>query len=401
MTGTGSLRSYGLVTAAYWGFTLTDGALRMLVLLYFHGLGYSPLQIASLFLLYEFFGIVTNAVGGWAGSRLGLNTPLYSGLAIQIAALGMLAALDPTWAKPLAVGYVMVAQAVSGIAKDLTKMSSKSAVKIVVPNGDESTLFKWVAILTGSKNTLKGAGFFLGGLLLATIGFRGGLLAMAVALAFILLAVALLLPGQLGKAKSKVPISGLFSMSRGINVLSAARLFLFGARDVWFVIALPIFLADTFAWGPEKIGAYLAFWVIGYGLIQALAPQLLRKKTPGANTARALAFALITIPAGIAAGLASGLDPLPILLGGLIVLGIVFAINSAVHSYLIVSYSDGDRVALNVGFYYMANAGGRLVGTILSGLIFQQAGLIGCLWASAILLALAALTSLALPHRAK
>lgn len=399
MNSHGSLRSYGLVTAAYWGFTLTDGALRMLVLLYFHGLGYSPLQIASLFLLYEFFGIITNAVGGWAGARLGLNTTLYSGLAVQIAALGMLAALDPTWAKPLAVAYVMVAQALSGVAKDLTKMSSKSAVKIVVPDGDESTLFKWVAILTGSKNTLKGAGFFLGGLLLATIGFRGGLIAMAVALAIILLAVSLLLPGKLGKATSKVPISGLFSMSRGINVLSAARFFLFGARDVWFVIALPIFLADTFAWGPEKIGAYLAFWVIGYGLIQALAPQLLRKKTPAANTARVLAFALATIPAGIAAGLTSGLAPLPIILGGLVVFGTVFAINSAVHSYLIVSYSDGDRVALNVGFYYMANAGGRLAGTVLSGLIFQGAGLVGCLWASAILLTLAALTSLALPRR--
>ena len=216
-------------------------------------------QIASLFLLYEFFGIVTNAVGGWIGARLGLNTTLYSGLALQVGALGMLSALDPGWAKGIAVTYVMAAQALSGIAKDLTKMSSKSAIKVVVADGDESALFKWVAVLTGSKNTLKGAGFFLGGLLLGTLGFRGALIAMAIALAIILVAVACLLPRKLGKAKSKVRFRGLFSMSRGINVLSAARFFLFGARDVWFVVALPIFLADSFSWGPGQVGAYLAF----------------------------------------------------------------------------------------------------------------------------------------------
>lgn len=180
------IRSYALVTAAYWGLTLTDGALRMLVLLYFHNLGYNPLQVAALFILYEFFGVITNLIGGWIGSRFGLKLTLFSGLGVQILALSMLALLPPGWPQWMAIAYVMGSQALSGIAKDLTKMSSKSAIKLVVPPNAEGALFKWVAILTGSKNALKGVGFFLGGALLATAGFVGGLWIMVGGLSLVL-----------------------------------------------------------------------------------------------------------------------------------------------------------------------------------------------------------------------
>ena len=182
------LRNYTLVTAAYWGFTLTDGALRMLVLLHFHDLGYSAVQIAFLFLFYEFFGVVTNLVGGWIGSHMGLKVTLFAGLTLLVVALSSLAMLDPSWSVAVSVAYVMGAQALSGIAKDLTKMSSKSAIKVLLPEDADSALFKWVAVLTGSKNALKGAGFFLGGVLLSWLGFKGSLIAMALGLAVILAA---------------------------------------------------------------------------------------------------------------------------------------------------------------------------------------------------------------------
>src|SRR5690606_9320458 len=154
-----------LITANYWAFTLTDGALRMLVVLHFHGLGYSPLDIALLFLFYEFFGVVTNLVGGWLGAQLGLNRTMNIGLGLQIVALAMLL-VPPAW---VAVPWVMAAQALSGIAKVLNKMSAKSSVKLLVAEEAQGTLYNWVAILTGSKNALKGVGFFLGGALLALL----------------------------------------------------------------------------------------------------------------------------------------------------------------------------------------------------------------------------------------
>ena len=163
-TATLPIRDYALVTAGYWAFTLTDGALRMLVLLHFHELGYSPVALAFLFLLYETMGIVTNLVGGWAGSRTGLNKTLIGGLALQIVALGALTLQDASWVEWASVAFVMGVQALSGIAKDLTKMSSKSAVKLVAGEG---SLFRLVAILTGSKNALKGVGFFVGAVLLS------------------------------------------------------------------------------------------------------------------------------------------------------------------------------------------------------------------------------------------
>lgn len=391
-----ALRNYTSVTAAYWVFTLTDGALRMLVVLYFHQLGYSPLQVASLFLFYEFFGVVTNLFGGWLGARLGLNATLFGGLALQVVALGMLA-VDPAW---LSVAYVMLAQALSGIAKDLTKMSSKSTVKLIA--GDEgskdSTLFKWVAVLTGSKNALKGVGFFLGAALLSLIGFRASVLAMAAAIALALVGARLFLSGDLGKAKAKVKFTQIFSKTPAVNILSAARFFLFGARDVWFVVALPVFLAAELGWDFWQVGGFLAAWVIGYGFVQAATPRILQGGgEPDGKTALRLAFGLAVIPAGIALALAAGVEPVVAIVLGLIAFAVVFAVNSAVHSFLILAYTDSDKVALNVGFYYMANAGGRLVGTVLSGLIFQIYGLAGCLWVSTIFVLVTGAISLALP----
>jgi hypothetical protein len=396
---TKAVRNYALVTGAYWGFTLTDGALRMLVLLHFDRLGYSAIEIAFLFLFYEFFGIVTNLLGGWIAGRSGLKVTLYGGLALQIGALIMLAFLRPEWSRLASVAYVMAAQALSGIAKDLTKMSAKTAIKVVVPEGEDSTLFKWVARLTGSKNALKGAGFFLGSVLLTALGFVGSLEAMALGLFAVLIGTVMALPSGMGKAKTKTKFTALFSKSAAINRLSAARLFLFSARDVWFVVGLPVFLMSTLGWSFWQVGAFAASWFVGYGMVQAIVPEILRlfgaRQGVTGDTARLWAFVLVVIPLGLVAGL--NFAPTPALMGGLAVFMIVFAINSAVHSYLILAYSEDDDVAVNVGFYYMANAGGRLLGTLLSGVVFEFYGFIGCLLASSALVLAAALLSLELP----
>ncbi|HEV2647253.1 MAG TPA: organoarsenical effux MFS transporter ArsJ [Acidobacteriaceae bacterium] len=371
------------MTGAYWGFTLTDGALRMLVVLHFFKLGYSGVTIAFLFLFYEFFGIVTNLLGGWIASAVWLKTTLYGGLVLQIFALLMLAALQPSWARVLSVAYVMAAQALSGIAKDLTKMSAKSAIKVVVPDDTDGTLFKWVSRLTGSKNALKGAGFFVGGLLLASFGFIGALLAMAAGLLAVLLGTVVALPPEIGRSKKKVKITALFSKSAAINWLSAARLFLFGARDVWFVVGLPVFLSQL-GWTFAGVGGFIALWFIGYGIIQAFVPDILRsmgrEKVDG-PAAMHWAFILLLIPLGLIGALRASINPSAALIVGLAAFAVVFAINSAVHSYLVLAYTDEESVALNVGFYYMAYAGGRLLGTLLSGLIFQWADSRAVFWA--------------------
>ncbi|SFG86892.1 organoarsenical effux MFS transporter ArsJ [Pseudomonas sp. NFACC45] len=393
------VRQYLLVTGNYWAFTLTDGALRMLVVLHFHALGYSPLQIAALFLFYEIFGVITNLVGGYLGARLGLNRTMNIGLGMQVVALLMLT-VPLAW---LSIPWVMGAQALSGIAKDLNKMSAKSSIKLLVPDGQQGKLYKWVAILTGSKNALKGVGFFLGGALLALIGFKGSLLAMAGVLALIWIGSLMLLKKDLGKAKAKPRFRDILSKSKAINILSAARMFLFGARDVWFVVALPVYLSSVFGWDFWKVGGFLAAWVIGYGIVQSFAPSITGKKrghVPDGRAAFVWALALAGLPAAIALGLDNGLSPQAVLLGGLMVFGVLFAVNSSLHSYLIVSYAKEDGVSLDVGFYYMSNAMGRLLGTVLSGWVYQTYGLGACLWISSAFVLLAALISIGLPRHA-
>lgn len=390
------IKQYLVVTGNYWTFTLTDGALRMLVVLYFHQLGYSPLSIAMLFLFYEIFGVITNLIGGYLGARLGLNKTMNIGLAIQIIALLMLA-VPAEW---LTVIYVMCAQALSGIAKDLNKMSAKSSIKMLVAAGQEGTLFKWVAILTGSKNALKGVGFFLGGLLLTLVSFKGAMLIMGGILALVWCYSLYALKNDLGKAKNKPKFTDIFSKSPSINILSAARLFLFGARDVWFVVALPVFLSQAFNWDHWTVGGFLALWVIGYGIVQSFAPQLINFKvgmSPAKETTKwAILLSIVTL--GITLSLYYQWSVQVVLIAGLMLFGVLFAINSSLHSYLIVSMADADGVSLDVGFYYMANAMGRLIGTILSGWIYQLYGLEACLAISFLFIVLAAVISMKLPN---
>ena len=395
------LRDYALVTTAYWAFTLTDGALRMLVLLHFNALGYTPVQLAFLFLFYELSGVATNLLGGYLAARMGLKITLTSGLAVQVVALAMLAGLQPGWSVPASVAFVMAAQALSGIAKDLTKMSAKSFIKVLVPEDRKGVLFKWVAILTGSKNALKGVGFFLGGALLSWLGFKGALLAMAAALGLVFIGAQASLPPGLGRTRAKAKFSGVFSKSREVNVLSAARFFLFGARDVWFVVGVPVFLYGL-GWSFTRVGAFLALWVVGYGIVQSFAPLLIRRlpggAAPGGRSVAALAFLLAAVTAAMAVGLHTSAPKGALIVSGLAVFGAIFAVNSSVHSYLILAFSEGDKVAMNVGFYYMSNAGGRLAGTLLSGLLYQRAGVPGCLWGSVVFAAFAGALSLALPR---
>lgn len=401
-----NVRAYCLVTLAYWVFTLTDGALRMLVLLYFHGRGLDAIQLAFLFLLYEFCGILTNLFGGWLASSKGLKITLTSGLALQITSILLLSLVNLDWSLWMAVSYIMGTQALSGVAKDLTKMSSKSAVRVLVPKDSseaQSSLFRWVAILTGSKNALKGVGFFLGGVLLASVGFQWSLWIMAIAIGLVLALSKFGLQGDLGRSKEKSKFSELFSKTREINILSIARLFLFASRDVWFVVGLPVFLSSVMGWSHVSVGTFMATWVIGYGIVQASAPKFIRRNRgsiPHAAHATLIWGIILTVVSGLLAlGVQTEFHLEVTVLVGLIIFGIVFAMNSALHSYLILAYSDSDKAALNVGFYYMANAGGRLFGTLLSGLVYQWAGLAACLWTSTACVLIAVICTAALPRR--
>lgn len=375
----------------------------MLVLLHFHTLGFSPVQLAYLFVLYEIAGVITNLSAGWIAARFGLTWTLYAGLFLQVLALLALSQLDPAWSITASVVFVMLVQGLSGVAKDLAKMSSKSAVKILAPARGDG-LFRWVAILTGSKNAVKGSGFLLGAVLLAVFGFVPSVLTMAAVLFFILIGVVIGMPKGLPVGRKDAKFSEVFSKNRNINWLSAARLFLFGARDVWFVVGLPIYFYAVLSDGTIDsnrtaffmIGTFMAVWTILYGIVQGSAPRIL--KVASRSDAEILVLAkrwvglLIIVPAFLAGLVWLGPQPSNLLTAiivlGLLVFGGTFAVNSALHSFLILSLTDAKRVTMDVGFYYMANSVGRLVGTVLSGFTYQMGGLSLCLGTAAVMISL-------------
>ncbi|MCA3107667.1 MAG: organoarsenical effux MFS transporter ArsJ [Rhodocyclaceae bacterium] len=393
-------RNYAIVTAAYWGFTLTDGALRMLVLLHFYKLGYSPFTLAFLFLLYEAAGVLANLVGGWLATRHGISRMLAIGLSLQIAGFLLLSLLSPAWTAAMSVAWVVLAQGICGVAKDLTKTASKSAIKLTA--GDASgRLFRWVAWFTGSKNAMKGFGFFLGGLLLEALGFRGALWTMAALLGCVLAGVLVFVPPLMGRAKASKSLRELFAKSRGVNLLAAARVVLFGARDVWFVVGVPVFLYSS-GWTFTMVGAFLALWTIGYGLVQAIAPSLVRRSSDGLSTevpaARLWSALLALVTFALVAAVALDVPALEwVVVAGLGVFGFAFAVNSSIHSYLVLAYAGSEKAAEDVGFYYAANALGRFGGTLLSGLLYQWGGLLYTLCGAAAMLAVCWAVTLLLP----
>ncbi len=388
--------SFALITLAYWFFMLTDGALRMLVLLHFHVLGYTPLQLAYLFLLYEFLGMITNLGAGWIAKKFGLNTTLFAGIILQIFSLMILTQLDQTWSTTLSVLFVMFTQGLSGIAKDLTKMSAKSSVKLLYPNKN-SKLFKWVSLMTGSKNAVKGFGFLTGALLLSFTSFETSLMIMALILALMFVLLLINLKTNISEVNKKSKFSEVFSKNKDINYLSLGRVFLFGSRDTWFVVGLPIFLysalSDGSLDGNKKaffiIGTFMAAWTVFYGLVQTITPKILSKDKSFSKQTKFWAGFLTAIPL-LLISFNYYFEEYSIynVTFLLFMFGFVFAINSSIHSFLILNYTNNKRVTLDVGFYYMSNAFGRLIGTLLSGLAFQYGGFTMCLFITSILLLL-------------
>jgi predicted MFS family arabinose efflux permease len=400
-----AVRNYAIVTCAYFLFTITDGAIRMLVLLHFYGLGYTPFMLAFLFLLYETAGIFANVGGGWLASRFGIPRMLASGLILQISGLCMLSALDPAWGAVASVAWVVIAQGIAGVAKDLTKTASKSAIKATSQQG-AGQLFRWVAWFTGSKNATKGAGFFIGGFLLQVVGFSPALWLMAAMLAVVLAGVLLSLPRTLGKAKASKSFRELFAKTRAINLMAAARIFMFGSRDVWFAVGLPVFLYG-FGWQYVQVAGFVAIWTIGYGAVQALAPAVVTRSRDGLSrevpAARLWGAILTVIPVALALLMTMpGVHrPDLVLVVGLLIFGFVFAVISSLHSYLILAYAGSEKAAEDVGFYYAANAAGRLMGTLLSGILTQSGGMPACLWGSAAMLAICFAITTLLPSGAE
>jgi predicted MFS family arabinose efflux permease len=396
-----SVRNYAIVTSAYFLFTITDGAIRMLVLLHFYSLGYTPFMLAFLFLLYETAGIFANLGGGWLAVRFGIPRMLASGLILQIAGLGMLSALDPAWGAVASIAWVVAAQGIAGVAKDLTKTASKSAIKATSQQGARQ-LFRWVAWFTGSKNATKGAGFFIGGFLLQVVGFRPALWLMAAMLAVVLAGVLLSLPRTLGKAKASKSFAELFAKTRAINLMAAARVFMFGSRDVWFVVGLPVFLYG-YGWKYMQVAGFVAAWTIAYGAVQAVAPTVVARSRDGLTrevpAAKLWGAILTAIPAALALLLTAPGVPRPdlLLVVGLLIFGFAFAVISSLHSYLILAYAGSEKAAEDVGFYYAANAAGRLMGILLSGILTQSGGMPACLWGSAAMLAICLVVTWTLP----
>jgi MFS family permease len=392
--------SFVLITLAYWFFMLTDGALRMIVLLHFHILGFTPLQLAYLFLLYEFLGMITNLTAGWVAKRFGLNKTLFVGIILQILSLLILSQVNQSWNIPYLVTFVMFTQGLSGIAKDLTKMSAKSSVKLLSPD-QNLKLFKWVSLLTGSKNAVKGFGFLFGALLLSFTSFYISLITMAILLTTIFIIILLSLNTDIGSVDKKSKFIDVFSKNKNINYLSLGRVFLFGSRDTWFVVGLPIFLysalSDGSIEGNKKaffvIGSFMAAWTIFYGLVQTITPKILIKDKLFSTQTKIWAGLLCLIPI-LLLGLNYYFNEYIIynVMFLLFIFGFVFAINSSIHSFLILNYTNKDRVTLDVGFYYMSNAFGRLIGTLLSGLTYEYGGLTTCLLVTSALLFLNSLS---------
>ena len=412
------VRNMYMSSIAYVVFTLTDGGARTIVLLHAHQLGFNAIEIALMFALYELMGVATNLAGGFFGSQHGLRFTVMLSLVLQLVGFTALACTGTVFGELKdatdsvrfeAFWWIASCQALNGIAKDLMKLAGKSTPKLVTGPNENSKLFKLVAYLTGMKNSMKGLGYFVGGLLLAGTGYVGALAIMGGFIAILAPFSWIYLDSDLGIAKKRPKCSQVFNKNRNVNILSGARFFLFGSRDIWFEVAAPLFLAAApLDWSDGSVGGFMAGYTIIYGQFQALTATAFKteklKRNPNNRDVVILAMICAVLPAALGGLLYVIRDHITatqvVLIMGVALYAIVFAANSSVHSFMIVLYSNRDKVAMDLGFYYMANAGGRLVGTVASGFVFyhtkSEYGLSVCLWISSAFLLGAALVSMLL-----
>jgi MFS family permease len=421
-----ALRPFVIISSSYLLFTITDGAIRMIVLLHAYNKSFSALEVSITFTLYELAGVFTNLAAGFMGAKWGIKLTLISGLSLQLLSYGLLFAWQDDWTKRESIIFVTVAQMFAGIAKDLTKLGGKTVTKLVTPEQKETHLFKLVSLITGWKNSLKGVGYFLGSALLSVsyelaLGFMMGLVVLAMPWAI------LGLDKSLGTAKKRnASWKEVFNLeNRRLNILSLARLFLFASRDFWFEVPLPFFLRSPSCDGLGTsscllnencgngavcgesgfceninpgggcgglglnrvvVGAFLGGYIILYGQVQAWTPQLVTgplKQTPPnkltevfwglINCIPTLVMAIVmTWAPAFEAGDTAAMTIWLIVV--IVTFAIIFAINSSIHSFLVVNYASKDKVAVSVGFYYMSNAIGRLLGTLGSGILYTYVG---------------------------
>ena len=409
-----ALGPFVVVSLSYVLFTMTDGAVRMLTLMHAHAIGFTAMEVATTFTLYELCGAGTNLAAGVAGARFGIRGTLVCGLVLQLAGLGTLFAWDASWSRGRAMAFVTCAQALCGVAKDLTKLGGKTVTKLVTPDDAQRSLFKLVSGITGLKNSFKGVGYFIGAAMLgvsyeAALWTQIGLI--VVALPFAIFG----LDASLGKvSKKNITLGAVFKQNRNMNVLSLSRVFLFGSRDLWFEVPLPFFLrsAEGMGWPRSAVGALLAGYIIFYGQLQTWTPQAflapLRQNPPNKHAAVVWNFALVSVPLFLGAFVQSAMfrdhpgettAKTVVIFIGVFVFAFLFAVNSAIHSYLVIKYAEGNKVAINVGYYYMANAFGRLIGTIVSGALYSYVGsavegFAACFWASSVFVLLSAVIEL-------
>jgi len=403
-------------------FTITDGAIRSIILLYANKLGFNAILIAVMFSMYELAGVFTNLFGGVIATRYGLKFTLLCSLVCQVVGLGLLLTIEPIFGdletmtnKGGATAFITFCQALSGIAKDLMKLSCKSMPKLVSKPGDDDKLFVLVAWVTGLKNSFKGFGSIVGAILINFTSLVTSVCVLLGIIGLIVPAPILYMDKFLGMNKKNAVFNlKVLQKGRDVNVLSLARFFLFGARDIWYEIAAPLFLSQALLWSDWTVGLFLGGYTIVYGFFQTSVSKLFKKSSKEnlsslakvfnglppvsqvknwayGTAAQLVVWSCILYPlyrhlinTGNSDGALWGINI--VFVFGVLCFAILFAVNSAVHSYFIVRYAGKDKLAMDMGFYYMANAGGRLVGTLLSGVIYyyteKQFGLSVPLWSA-------------------
>jgi MFS family permease len=404
-----AIKPFVVISASYLLFTVTDGGIRTIVLFNAFQRKFSAFEVSIMFVLYELAGTFTNFLAGIAGARWGLKATMLAGLFLQLGGIGMLFGWSEKFTKEQAIIFVTIAQMLSGISKDLVKLGGKAVTKLVTPDSKQGVLYKRVSMITGLKNSLKGVGYFLGGALVQWSYFG----ALGVMMGIVLLAIpwpALGLESGLGRTRREnITWRSVFKKNHNIQALSAARFFLFASRDAWFDVPLPFYLRskEGFGWERAAAAALLGAWIILYGQVQSWTPQLVAKplKQFPANKYHAALWAGINAVIPLVLGCFLQFSDIfrahdvrammPILLVGVFVFAIIFAINSSIHSYLAVKYSEGDKIAVDIGFYYMSNSAGRLFGTLVGGALFEFVGnytngFAACFWFSLCLTVVAA-----------
>ena len=371
-------RAITIVALGYWSAALTNGALRVIVPIYFASVGVSISKIAFLFFLFKFAEIFAPMGIGVMLNRLGYKRTFIAGLVVH-------SVISSFYMVP---SFVLLY--IERFVRGLLYMADMSAVYVKHFSLKEKQRFL-INMILGLKEASKGIGMIGGGLLIAVLPIENTLLIFSAFTAVSAFVALWYLPDL--KEQVKLPVLKIWgAVDKKIKTLGLGFGLLNGGLDAWGVVVLPVYLTKVLGVTPAFVGTVMMAEYIFQGLIVTFFSKYVNLRWEPRTLL--ILSGLLLIPVSLALSLATTLYPFLTLV---FVYMFFFSVAMVYYNHLMLDFASEEKTSLDLATYTTLTNIFKPIGVFASGLLAESLGFSSAYYFASLLILSSTLTCLALP----